>query len=105
MYNVLYMGARKGNSADKGTFKNCSISSTVLMYVPARPKKNAVEDFMQVVVNGHVAPLAMTHFAMVSINDEPKHSDLSKVSQCHECQKEVFPAGFDQHAMPTHNVV
>ena len=51
---------------------------------------NAAEDFMQVVVIGHVAALALKHFAMTSVNDKPKHSDLSKLSQCKESQKDSF---------------
>ena len=90
MYCIWMLWKRLyGDSADKGTLQELQhlINRT---NVPARPKKNAAEDFMQVVVIGHVAPLVMTHFAMVSINDEPKYSDLSKVSRCHESQKELF---------------
>ena len=79
------------SAADKGTLRQLQhlINRT---NVPARPKKNmnAAEDFMQVVVIGHVTALAMTHFAMVTVHDEPKHSDLSKVSQCHKREKESF---------------
>ena len=79
------------SAADKGTLQQLQhlINRT---NVPGRPKKNmnAAEDFMQVVVLGHVAALAMTHFAMACVNDEPKHSHLSQVSQCHESQKDLF---------------
>ena len=76
------------SAADKGTLQQLKhlINRT---NVPARPKKNmnAAEDFMQVVVIGHVAALAMRHFTMTTVNDKPKHS---KVSWCHESQKESF---------------
>ena len=79
------------SAADKGTLRQLQhlINRT---NVPARPKKNmnAAEDFVQVVVIGHVTALAMTHFSMVTVHDEPKHSDLSKVSQCHKREKDSF---------------
>ena len=87
LWNRLY-----GDSAsDKGTLQQLQhlINHT---NVPAKPKKNmnAAEDFMQVLVIGHVAALAMTHFTMTTVNDEPKHPDLLKVNQCHESEKKPF---------------
>ena len=81
-----------GSAADKGTLQQLQhlINRT---NVPMRPKRNmnAAEDFIHIVVLGHVAALAMKHFAMASVHDQPKHSDLLRVNQCHEkTQKQTF---------------
>lgn len=62
-----------GQQQTKEPFNNRIISSTVPM-LPTRQKRNmnAAEDFIRIVVLGHVAALAMKHFAMASIHDQPK---------------------------------
>lgn len=77
------------SAADKGTLKQLQhlINRT---NVPRKPKNNmnAAEDFMQIVVLAHVTALAMTHFSMASVKDEPQHSDLPEVSKRPKGKKE-----------------
>ena len=65
---------------DKGTLQQLRhlINRT---NVPPRPKNNmnSADDFIQVVLIGHVIAVALTHFGMQNLDDVPTHEDLQKM--------------------------
>ena len=50
--------------------------------VPPKPKNNmnAADDFIRVVLIGHVIALAMMHFGMQTMHDMPTHADLQMIN-------------------------
>lgn len=78
------------SAMDKGTLQQLKhlINRTNL---PQKPKNNmnAADDFVKVVVIGHVSALALKHFHMLSLTDKPNHRDLWKIHHgCRPAEKQ-----------------
>ena len=78
MWKRLY----SDSAIDKGTLRQLKhlINRT---NVPQKPKNNmnAADDFIHLVLIGHVIAAALTHFGMKSLDDVPTHEDLKKIDE------------------------